>query len=257
MTWFPEHFSLSLLAAVLLGFWLSGVAKGLMGFGQPLVAAGILPFLIPVETVLVVNALLMPFTNLAQLFSAGAATAALKKVWPVVLGLTAGIPLGAKWAALANENVLLITMGGVVAAFSILSVAAPQFRISLRAERPVGVVTGVVAGVVGALTTVNGPIFVMYLSALEPSRRLFVSAMGFLFLVSGLMITGFFSLAGIISPFRLLLAALCFPAVVLGMWIGNRLGTRLSESKFRKMVLLALFFLGLGLILRGVGAELH
>ena len=250
-------FSHGLLAAVLAGFWLSGVVKGLMGFGQPLVAAALASFLIPVETVLVVNALLMPFTNLAQFLAARMVSETLKKIWPVVAGLAVGTPLGAGFAASANEATLLMLVGGIVAAFSVLSVAVPQFHISSRAERPVGMATGIAAGIIGALTTANGPVFVMHLSGLAVSRRLFVSAMGFLFFVSGLMIAAAFSFAGIMSQSRILLALACLPTVVLGMRLGDFLGKRVPEAKFRKIVLVALLLLGLGLMWRGFSATTH
>ena len=254
MTEFPGNFPFWLPPAVFAGFWLSGVAKGLTGFGQPLVAAALLSFIIPVETVLVVNALMMPFTNLAQFITARMIAATLQKIWPVILGLAAGVPIGAHFAVSANESALLLFMGGGVAGFSLLLFAAPRFRISSRAERPAGLATGVATGIVGALTTTHGPLFVAYLSGLQISRRLFVSAMGCLFFISGLMITAAFSFTGVISSSRLILAAACLPMVVLGMRVGNRLGQRVSDDKFRKIILAALFFLGLGLMWRGSGA---
>lgn len=251
MTGFFTDFPPWLLSAVLAGFWLSGIAKGLMGFGQPLVAAALVSFLIPIETVLVVNALLMPFTNLAQFLAARMAAETMKKTWPVILGLAVGVPIGAHFAASTSEAVLSLCMGGFVAAFSLLLSAAPRFRIPPRLERPLGLATGVAAGIVGALTTANGPIFVMHFAGLRISRRLFISAVGCLFFISGLMISAAFSFAGVMSLSGAILAAACLPMVVLGMRVGNKLGKRVSEVKFRKIILAALFFLGCGLVWRG------
>ena len=241
-----------LLAAVLAAFWLSGVVKGALGFGQPLVAAALASFLIPVETVLVVNALLMPFTNLAQFLAARMIAETLRRVWPIVAGLAVGVPVGAMFVASADEALLLLLVGAVVSGFSILSVAAPTFRAPPRAERPLGFANGAVAGIVGALTTANGPIFVMHLAGLKLSRKLFVSSMGFLFLVSGVMTAAAFSAVGIMSFVGLFLALPALPLVIVGMRLGDSLAKRASESGFRKITLIALFFLGLGLMGRGI-----
>lgn len=53
----------------------------------------------------------------------------------------------------------------------------------------------------------------------------------------------------------LLLSALALAPALLGMWLGQRIRSRLSPQRFRQGFLLFLLALGLELVLRGLLAE--
>jgi hypothetical protein len=122
-----------------------------------------------------------------------------------------------------------------------------------KRERPVNFVVGFLAGILGALTAANGPIFVTYLVSLRVDRAMFIAALGMLFMVSGVMVAGSLLVVGVLDTGRLTLALICIPVALAGMWVGDKLGKRLDGKVFRNAVLAALFILGLNFLLRGFG----
>lgn len=248
----PELGTLALLTAV---FVLGGVVKGALGFGLPLMTMAILPFIVPVEFALAVNALVLPFTNIAQFMQAKRMRETVHRFRPMLLGVALGVPMGAALVSLVSDSVLLIALGSFVLLFVGLTLAKPALAIAAPAERRLGLGVGVAAGIVGALTTANGPLFVMYLVGLKVDRKLFVSTLSLLFIVSGVLISGTFLVAGIIDAERLAVSALAIPASLAGMAAGNALGERIAAEKFRLVVLLFLAVLAVNLVLAGA-AEL-
>ncbi|HEY5307872.1 MAG TPA: sulfite exporter TauE/SafE family protein, partial [Casimicrobiaceae bacterium] len=61
--------------------------------------------------------------------------------------------------------------------------------------------------------------------------------------------------AGFVGTEVLWLAALAFPATLLGAWIGARTYHALSDQNFRDVVLGLLFLSGIGLVWSSVGAH--
>ncbi|MCB8836254.1 sulfite exporter TauE/SafE family protein [Aurantimonas sp. VKM B-3413] len=243
---------LSLLAAI---FILGGMVKGALGFGLPLTTMAILPLFVPVDFALAVNALVLPLTNVAQFVQARRMRETVRRFQYVLGGIVLGVPIGATLVSLVSDNELRIALGCFVLIFIALTIGRPSFAIAAGVERPVGAGVGFAAGIVGALTTANGPLFVMYLVGLKVDRQLFVSALSLLFIVSGVLISGTFLANGLIDRSRLLAATLAVPASLAGMAAGSLLADRISAEKFRMAVLFFLAILALNMLAQGA-AEL-
>ena len=248
----PPELSSTTLALVLAVFLVGGLFKGALGFGLPLLTMSVLPLVIPVQLALAINAVVLPCANVSQFVGARMAGPTLARFWPVIIGVVAGVPLGALFLKAMDEHAVLLLLGSLVIAFSALTLAAPRFRLPSRLERRAGLAVGVAAGVVGALTTANGPVFVMYLVGLGIERRLFVSALGLLFVISGVLIAASFATIGVLDQDRLLLALVCLAPALVGMWGGNRFGRRMSSERFRTVILGALVLLGANLVWRAL-----
>ena len=239
-------------AAVLAVFLLGGIVKGALGFGLPLTAMAILPFLISVEAALAINALILVATNVAQFVQMRQMRETVLRFAPVLWGIAIGVAGGTAMVSLFSDDALLVTLGGAVVGFTALSVAAPNLRLPPAGERPFGFLAGISGGVLMPLTTVGGPMYVMYLVGLSVDRRVFLSAVSLFLLVSSVLIVGAFIIVGMFDGERLLLAALALPAAIAGMSAGNRLGARLPAARFRMLVLGILGVLGLNLLWRGL-----
>lgn len=240
------------LAAILAVYLLGGFVKGALGFGLPLVAISLLPLVVPVDMALMLNAVVIPLSNLNQLLRAGRAGAAAKRFWPLGLGLAIGIPVGALLISAVTEAQLTLALGLVVVLFTVLSFVAPRLAVPAAAERPVGVGVGVGAGVVGAMTSANGPVFVMYLVGLKLERALYMATLAWLFLLTGLLISGAYWSLGWFTMERLMIGVLCLVPAFAGMWVGDWAANRLSAERFRMLVIVALFVLGVNLIRRAL-----
>ncbi len=249
----PAGLDWAAFAAVLAIFVFGGFVKGGLGFGLPLATISLLPLVVPIDMALAINTVVQPIANIGQLWSAGRTRETVARFWPMLPTLALGVALGAAFVGSVDRGTLTLLLGLFIMVFTVLSLTGAVLPLKPRHERPAGVATGLAAGIVGALTAANGPVFVMYLVSLRLDRALFRATLGFLFIVSGALVAGGFATVGFLDWPRAGLAALCVPSAFLGMWAGNRIGRRLPAHIFLRVVLLALFCLGANFAARGAG----
>lgn len=170
---------------------------------------------------------------------------------PVLWGIVIGVVLGSVMVSSISDRTLLIALGAVVVTFTGLSLSGVNLNLAPAQEHTAGWVTGIVGGGVGALTTVGGPLFVIYLVGLGADRRLFLSALSLFFLFSALLISGAFLFVGMFDIQRVMLAAIALPSALMGMWAGDQIGLRIPAKRFRALVLAVLGALGLNLLWTG------
>lgn len=245
---FPLHI-LPIAAAIFLA---GGIVKGALGFGLPLVTMSALPLFLPIEVALALNALVGPFNNFMQLRYGGNIRAVIHRFRGVVIGTAIGAACGAMIVSYVAENVLLLVLGVTILVFTATNLAAPSLQIPPRLEARTGWFVGGIAGVVGALTMGNGPIYVMYLVGLKLERKMMVATLGLFFFVTGSVVAISFLLLGMLTLPMVWLAAGCLVAGQVGMWIGINIAERISAELFRLVVLTALVVLGINLIAQGL-----
>ena len=245
----PDGHSIAIILAVFLA---AGLVKGILGFGLPIVTMSFLPFIIPVEQAIVLSAAVQPATNLFQLLSAGDVRRAFETGWPVLATLVPGVALGAWYLTSLDGHTLLLMVGVTIIAFSMLNLFGYQIVIAENRRVHAGFGFGAVAGVVGALTSLNGWAFIMYLVGIGAERTVFRSTIALLFLVSGFLISSSFWVLGLLNGTLLAIALATLCAAFPGMWIGNKLGSGLPADLFRKVLLVALALIGMMLIYQAV-----
>ncbi len=223
-----------------------GLVKGTLGIGLPLVA---IPQLSLVYSLPVAGGLLIAPTvvsNFAQSFEGGSSLIGgrLKRFgWLCVL-LLIGLIAGTQILVLVPEKILYLLVGSSIVGFSSLTHFYPQIRVTEQQHRWAGPIVGVLAGVLGGMTSIYGPPLLIYLAALRLPRDEFVGVISLVYFVGA---TGYgIGLAGAgIADLELLTwsALACIP-VFAGMWVGQRLRKRLDEKRFTNW--LYVFYLIIG-----------
>lgn len=235
---------LHILIPILLIFLIGGIFKGVMGFGLPIIVMSILPFFVPVETAIVISAFVQPATNINQLVTAGGYRNAFNIAWPMILFLIPGIWIGSWFITSLDSSDILLIVGVTIIGFALIELLGFRLTITEAMRKPVGFVTGFLAGLAGALTSLNGWAFILYLMGLGVDRQSFRSAIALLFLVSGTFISAGFWTVGWLTWTIFLYGIAAIPPAFLGMWIGDKLGQKIPADQFRIYVLIALLFIG-------------
>ncbi len=235
-------------------FFAGGFAKGGVGFAFPMIVIAISSYFVELDIVLAAIAVIQPFINIFQFTSGGLMTRTLARFWPVMLGLAIGAPVGALLLPIIDRTLLILGVGILIIAFVFWLLFRPDLRIPPRAEAGIGSIVGVAAGILGTLTTINGPIFVSYFVALRLERQAMVTALGLLFLLSGILIAGSFLAVGVLNGERFLIALGCAVPCGLGIWAGTLAGRLIPERLFRSLVLSGLFLLGVNLTVRALSS---
>jgi uncharacterized membrane protein YfcA len=239
-------------ALIVLFFVIGGMVKGATGFGLPLVTVSLTPLIAPVDLALALNTLVIPITNVVQIWMAGNVWSNLKVCAPVIFGLCVTVLAGAWLVASISPTLLGMMLGVLLIIFTLLSLSAPKFRLSPRQDKPAAIAAGLLGGAVAAAITAPGPVFAMYLVSKGLDRRDLICAMGICMCSVGLLISGSFALVGLLDgPRAILSAAMAIPGFA-GMWLGDRLARHLSVDGFRRVILGALLVLGAFHIMRAL-----
>lgn len=240
----------------------AGAVNGIAGFGFALVGTLVLAGVLDPATavafmivpILAVNATLARDLSGPQLRTCG------RRFRPLLLAALLGTAVGMALLDVLPADGVRIGLGLLAIGF----VATAQRRIRIpgldRAkagcfvERPAAMVAvGAVSGIIFGATNV-GVQLVAYLRSCQLSHALFVGVVAMVFLGLNTVRIGLaaaFGLYGDLAVFALSLGAIV-PAV-LGVEIGRRLRTRVSDRRRRQFVLGLLTLIGVRLLLAGAG----
>ena len=251
---FAQVLALTWLQLLLIpcAFIVGGLCKGALGFGLPFITISIIPLFAPLEVALAVNAVVLPVANFLQFTRGGLIRSTLDRHKTVVIGILIGAPIGAYLLDAMAIQIIELILGAFVMCFVVLTLYNPSIKVPQRKERRLGLGVGLFAGVIGTMTTVNGPFFIMYLLGLKIDRSEILAALGLLFVVSGACFLLFFGLFGILTVERFQLGIVCSIFAIIGMWVGDRIVRYVDRDFFRRLVLSGLFILGLNIFLRGL-----
>jgi uncharacterized membrane protein YfcA len=164
-----------------------------------------------------------------------------------------GIGLGLYVFTTLDTQTLARALGALVIAYAAYSLwglmrKRPGATSHAPAVAPLAsVLSGAVGATFGAMATV---FFVMYLDTRNLAKEAFratISAM--LLVLSVVRGIGYFAV-GEFTRESLVLFAAAFPAMLVGIYIGNRIHLAISETTFRRLVILILFACGIPLLLR-------
>jgi uncharacterized protein len=229
-------------------FVLGGFVKGVIGLGLPTISMGLLALVMPpVEAAAVV---LLPsfLTNVWQMLAGPSLTSAIKRLWPMMLAICAGTWASAGLMTGAYAPLMTTLLGVTLLLYALSGFTSFHFHVAKRTEPWLGPVIG---GITGLITAATG-VFVIpatpYLQGIGLQKDDLVQALGLSFTVSTLALAVNVARAGAIGGSQVATTFAALAAAIGGMWIGQRLRTRLPPLVFRRCFFGGLLLLGFYLI---------
>jgi len=174
--------------------------------------------------------------NLYVLFvNRGSAGLAVRRVWPIVLGLVPGVVVGSLFLASLQSDVLKVVTYTVL--LPLIFVQAAGIRRPIKAERRVGVPFGTGLGVLYSVTTISGPPLALLLNNQGLARRDFRAALGIVRVAESGMTAVAYLLLGLYTPRSLGLLPVILPSVLIGVPLGALLIRMLAAETFRRVTM--------------------
>jgi uncharacterized protein len=205
---------------------------GATGFGASLVAVPFLAHAFPI-------AFAVPLVTCLDVFAATSTS--------VLIGITLGATLIVKLPAAVSLGAL----GVFVACYGTYLIAGPR---SLRqAPDWLAWPIGIVGGVFSALFGTGGPVYMVFLTARLTDKAALRATSAAMITVSAWLRLAVFGTAGLMHPTLLVLAAAGVPAMLLGLFLGNRLHHALSGRAVLRLIAGLLVVNGISLVLRALG----
>jgi uncharacterized membrane protein YfcA len=243
----------TLLAALAMIFLFAGTIKGTVGVGLPTTALALMTLTLDPRTAIAVILFPMIFANGWQVYRSGQVLAAVARYRRFAAALAVGVVISVTVSGNVSEQALLAALGVSILIF--VGVTASNWAPSIPDARvnPAQYTLGGLGGLMGGLTAVWVPALAIYLTARNVPKHEFVRASGLLIFIGSLpLAAGLFRQGVLTGPIAMVSVGLLVPTFV-GFSIGEALRGKLSETGFRRLVLIFFALMGLNLIRRSFG----
>jgi hypothetical protein len=207
---------------------------GLSGFGSTVIAVPILAHFLPVSY-LVPLMVLLDMTSATLVGTAGRQQVAVGEVKRIIPFMFVGFVVGTTALVKVPDDYLRPALAVFTIAIGVNSILNPRLnrRISAWWSVPAGIVGGSVATVFGA----GGPIYATYLSGRLQDKTEIRSTMSALISISAITRAILYAIAGLLLHTAILFGGLALvPFVFVGLWIGHRIHTGLTQEQMRRVV---------------------
>lgn len=239
-------FSLTEITWIACVLFVAGFANGLAGFGFGMTAmAGIcLVFEIHIAVPIVAVLGLVVSPTLAFALRKHIT---LREMAPLLGGALAGLPLGVLFLKQFDPKWVKASLGIFIMLFVLFTVVTRK-REFQPAERWWAYPAGFLGGAFGGAFNAAGPPAVVYASTqpwepdkVRASLQVFLAFAG-IFAVIG------HTLTGLVTASTLYIDLVTFPAPLIGMWFGVKLGRIINPETFRAILMMVLFLMGVHFI---------
>jgi uncharacterized membrane protein YfcA len=227
---------------------LGGVVKGALGVGLPLVAVPLLSLIIPAPQAIGLLVVPVLVSNMLQARQGGRLAFAIRRFGPLMAGQLVATLLAVHWSQQLSVKGLNIAIALTVISAVVIMVLQPSGEIPVRHQRWVGPVVGAVAGAMGGLSSLTGPLLITYLMALRLGREEFVGSISIIYLFGAVPMYAAMLWWDRFGWAEVGWSCLGLLPVYVGMKLGGRLRGRMSEELFRRALLGFLTLLSVMLI---------
>ena len=235
---------LALATAILV---LAYVVRGITGFGSGLIAIPLLALMLPLSVV-------VPMVGLLDyLASVGHGVHHRRQIrWREILPLMpftlAGVALALYIFKTVDADLLVKVLGVFVLLYAVYSLFGhePEGGGSRLWAGP----AGGLGGLVGTLFGTGGPFYVIYLHFRGLDKTAFRATIAVVFLLDGASRLVGYTVSGFYTRDVLMLMAAGLPIMIVAMYAGGHIHTRITPAQFRRAIAFVLLGSGIALLLR-------
>jgi uncharacterized membrane protein YfcA len=223
---------------------------GLSGFGSTVISVPILAHWLPISF-LVPLMVLLDMSSAAMIGGRDRRHVAVPELKRVIPFMFLGFVVGATALVKVPDQYLRPALGLFTMAIGLNSILNPRLnrRISGWWSVPAGVVGGAVATVFGA----GGPIYATYLSGRLHDKTEIRATMGALISISAFTRAIVYAIAGLLLHLAIFAGGLILaPFVLIGLKLGNRIHTGLTQEQLRRVVGGIVLVTGASLVAKGL-----
>ncbi|MGB1872580.1 MAG: sulfite exporter TauE/SafE family protein [Candidatus Puniceispirillaceae bacterium] len=239
-----------LIASICAIFVFAGIVKGFLGIGLPAAAMGLLTLIIsPTEAI---SLLWLPilFSNMFQFGRARNKREIMATYKWFAAALLVSIFLTSLFINDYPTALLTVAIGVAMVIFSLNLLFGLTLPVGPGRGWQLGV--GVLSGVLGGLSSIWSPPVAMYLMARNTPKDMFIGTTGFLFLAGCLPLGAGLVISGLITGSVIVKSLLGLVMTLTGFRIGEIMRERVSQDRFRQIVLIAFLIMGGRLIATGL-----
>jgi len=236
-----ETLSSGELAAALGVVGIAYIVRGIAGFGSGLIATPLLLMFMPL-TLAVPLVVILDYAASAIHGIRDRRRIVWREILHVLPTALAGVAVAFWLFRLIDHRWLMKTL-----AVFLIGVAIYQLRADGKGERiPAfwALPAGALGGLVGTLFGTGGPFYVAYLQGRQLDKQAFRATFSTIFLLDGANRIATYALSGFLNLRILGILLWLTPLMALGIYVGRRLHTNLSQTTFRRGISVLLILSG-------------
>ena len=225
-----------------LAVFLAAFTQGLIGFGSGIIALALLAMIWEVQQVVAVTSVFSILICIVLVWRLRRHIV-LAEIRPLLFGAAFGIPLGVTALLKVDAGLIKGILGLLLVVYVLWALRGRQAggkKLSRKWAFPAGFFSGVLTG---AFNT-GGPPVVIYGTEREWGTHGFRANIQSFFTPCAALALYFYIDNGIITSATLNLNVQLFAFLLLGMFVGDRLAERVDPELFRRILLGALFLIG-------------
>lgn len=220
--------------------------RGIAGFGSGLIAIPLLALSFPL-TLVVPLVVLLDFVGSAGQGVRNRALVSWQDLLPLLPFTVLGVLAALYLMDTLDAVVLRRSLGVFVLVYALYQLSPLP---AVRTTRLSAVPYGALGGLVGTLFGTGGPFYVIYLSMRGLDKGALRASFATWFVIDGALRLGGYAAFGFLSADTLLKAAMALPIAVLGLMLGGRIHTNVSQQSFRRVISILLLVSGCGLLFK-------
>jgi uncharacterized protein len=236
------------IIALSLIIFISSVVRGFTGFGLALVAVPLIQFFMPVTDTAVFIAMINVIFSLLYFRK----SKEIVKNQPLgAMALWTGIGVAAGTVILKFVNPAYIQLiWGVLIIFIVISLVR-GLNLNIRSERTALTLSGIFGGILAGATGITGPPVAIILSSMKTPKEKFNAIISIFILFAVTYALIFYLITGLIRKEIILLALCSVPAMLAGIYTGDRLVSHISQKTFTTVVYIVLVIMGFITLYKG------
>ena len=219
--------------------------RGITGFGSGLIAISLLTltmpltFVVPVINVLDVSASLVHGWRHRQ-------HTQWRELLPILPFTAAGVMFALYLLKSIHPAILVHALGAFILLFAAYNLIGPELQ--RHCSRKWAILAGSLGGLIGTLFGTGGPLYVIYFQLRGLSKSMFRSTIATLFLLDGGMRFSGYVVSGFYTQEMVLWIVVSFPVMALGLYIGGKIHTGISQRQFQRAIGVLLIISGIALL---------
>lgn len=235
---------LVLAAAILV---LAYTVRGITGFGSGLISIPLLALFLPLQVVVPMIGLLDYLASLGHGVS-NRRQIRWREILPLLPFTFAGVLLALYIFKTVDAQLLVKVLGAFILAYAVYSLFGREPHTGRT--RFWALPAGSMGGFVGTLFGTGGPFYVMYLHARGLDKAAFRASIALIFLIDGGSRQLGYLASGFYNFEMLLLVVMALPIMMVAMYAGGHIHTRITPQQFRRGIAVILLGSGIALLLR-------
>ncbi|MBA3430629.1 MAG: sulfite exporter TauE/SafE family protein [Actinobacteria bacterium] len=211
--------------------------KGATGQGLPQIAIPVMATFLGVGAAVVIMAIPGIITNTWLLWSYREHFRSTRDLPTVLLTGIAGAVTGTVLLDTLNENILSLTLAGMIALYVIVFFAHPDLRLRPNVTRFTSAPVGLAAGLLQGATGISGPLISTYFHGYRLPKQVYVLSISTIFQVYALVQAVTLAALGLYTSTLLVLSMLALVPAMVFLPLGAGFTNRLSRRTFDYIVL--------------------